>query len=244
MVGRMCTLIFGWNALGPGTLMLGANRDEDPNRPARGPRRLRENPPVAGGQDLRAGGTWLAVRERRCVVAVLNRRDPAPKPRRPSRGWLAIAAAAAGDGHPRHCAEAARLMLAGDPYAPCSLVVAGPEAAFVVVHRGDGPPSIETVAAGWHAIAHQELDDPKEPRIAWLTRELAEFRPGSEAEADARLGAWLASHGGATPAVCIHEGAARTVSTSRLWLASGAARYTHGEGLACRAEMQDFSDLL
>jgi hypothetical protein len=135
-------------------------------------------------------------------------------------------------------------MLAADPYAPCSLVVAGPEAAYLVVHRGDAPPSVESVSAGWHAIAHQELDDPHEPRIAWLTRELAEFRPRSAEAASEQLRTWLASHGGATPAVCIHEGLARTVSTSRLWLSATEARYLHGEGFACQAEMREFSDLL
>ncbi|HEU4725207.1 MAG TPA: NRDE family protein [Candidatus Eisenbacteria bacterium] len=73
----MCTLIVGREILGPGTLLVGANRDESPGRPSSGPARLRERPPVVGGRDLVAGGTWLAVREARFVAALLNRRPAA-----------------------------------------------------------------------------------------------------------------------------------------------------------------------
>jgi hypothetical protein len=200
-----------------------------------------------GGIDLVAGGTWLAIRERRCLVAVLNRyegRSLEPDPRRPSRGWLALEVASAGDGHPARAAQAARLWLGADRYAPCSLVVAGPEGAFLVTNDGAAPPRVDAIAPGWHALTHADLDDPGEPRAAWLAQQLREFQPRSIAEAESRLAAWLADHGGPHPAVCLHEGRMRTVSSSHVWLAPGAARYRHGEGPSCTAEILDYTSLL
>ncbi|HTO91316.1 MAG TPA: NRDE family protein [Candidatus Sulfotelmatobacter sp.] len=243
----MCTVVFGWNALGSDTLLLAANRDEDPRRPSAGPRRLHESPRVVGGMDLTAGGTWLAIRERRSLVAVLNRRDPdriSPPPRRRSRGLLALQIAASGNGDPRVCAEAARLLLGADLYAPCSLLIAGPEAALLVSHAGGGPPRVEKVAAGWHVITHQELDDASEPRAAWLASELARFTPRDRDEAERQLDVWLASHGNPGPPVCLHEGPVVTVSTSRVWLAADGVGYRHGEGPAHAATWTDWTTLI
>src|SRR6267378_4594459 len=68
--GRMCTLILGLEVVAPHTLLLGANRDEDPARPSDPPAVLSTDPPVAGGRDRVAGGTWLAVRGRDTVIAM------------------------------------------------------------------------------------------------------------------------------------------------------------------------------
>ncbi|MGH7732039.1 MAG: NRDE family protein, partial [Candidatus Eiseniibacteriota bacterium] len=102
IVAGMCTLIIGRDVVAPGTVLLAANRDEDPARPSDPPAVLRETPRLIGGRDRRAGGTWLAVRESRAVVAILNRRDrsgePAPPaPDRRSRGALVLEVAAAGE---------------------------------------------------------------------------------------------------------------------------------------------------
>src|SRR3989442_6104928 len=88
----MCTLILGRDVLGPGSLLVGANRDEDPARPAEPPGRLSEAPLVVGGRDLRSGGTWLAIRDGRAVVALLNRRGVGPSALDVvrSRGLLAL----------------------------------------------------------------------------------------------------------------------------------------------------------
>ena len=90
----MCTLILGRDVLGQGRVLLAANRDEDPARPADPPGVLMEHPRLVGGRDRRAGGTWLALREGRAVVALLNRRErsggPAAAPERRSRGALVL----------------------------------------------------------------------------------------------------------------------------------------------------------
>src|SRR6266850_923872 len=79
-------------------VVIAANRDEDPARPSDPPGVLNESPRLVGGRDRRAGGTWLAVRERRAAVAMLNRRGVAgDAPGRPGAGaGVAVGRGAAG----------------------------------------------------------------------------------------------------------------------------------------------------
>ena len=65
----MCTLLLGLDTVARGSVILAANRDEDPARPSAPPGLLRERPRVAGGPDGLTGGTWLAGRGPRAAVA-------------------------------------------------------------------------------------------------------------------------------------------------------------------------------
>ena len=275
IVARMCTLILGVDVVAPGSVLLAANRDEDPGRPADPPGVLSESPRLVGGRDRRAGGTWLAVRERRAVVALLNRRDrsgePAPPtPGRRSRGALVLDVASAAEEEPPRPAGAdppgvLRGAASGGPrlplaalrramvscqlslYSPCSLVFASPEASWWMALEGDAPPRFGAISPGWHVLTHADLDDPGEPRTARLVRELEGFAPGSQAEAERRLDALLASHGEEAPGlppVCLHHGRMVTVSSSRVWLAADTARYRHAEGRPCEHPLADVSALL
>lgn len=269
----MCTLIAGLGVLGPGTLLLGANRDESPGRPSAGPARLRERPRVVGGKDLVAGGTWLAVREGRFVAALLNRRPPASgaagsldDPGAPlrSRGLLCLDAAAAGPGfdepatidpatgdpYPARLDAALRLIGRGR-YAPCSLVgleAGGPS--WVVALRPDEEPRAAVLEPGWHVITHAEMDDPDEPRTRWLTGRLRGERPHDAEEGFRLLADLLRIHeGGAGPAVCLHRERFPTVSSTLLYLDGsdgGAAngRYRHAGGPPCVTPYEDVSALL
>jgi uncharacterized protein with NRDE domain len=272
----VCTLILGIEVLGPRTVLLAANRDEDPARPADPPLVLRGSPLVAGGRDRQAGGTWLALRGRCAAVAMLNRRPrgasrPEPGPADPaalsttappralrSRGLLAIDAAAAEAGAnevPRAIlakAEALTGVDSGLPggmaYAPFSLVVASPAGCWLMTNDGETPLHTRPIGPGWRVLTHEELDDPREPRSAWLVRELAGWAPASRAAAEARLTALLKLHADeaapGAPAVCIHEGRMRTVSSALVWLAPGEAAYSHAEGPPCRATFVDYTRLL
>jgi transport and Golgi organization protein 2 len=266
----MCTLIVGRDVVAPGTVLLAANRDEDPARPCDPPSVLSGTPRLVGGRDRRAGGTWLAVRESRAVVAILNRRDrsgePAPPaPDRRSRGSLVLDVAAADSGVPPAAdalpsvaatvgaglpgAALARALsaLAAARFAPCSLVFAAPEASWLMALESDGAPRFEPLASGWHVLTHADLDDPGEPRTAWLVRELSGFAPGSLDQAERRVDALLRSHGdraAGAPPVCLHQGRMVTVSSSSVWLAPGEARYRHAEGRPCEHALADLSHLL
>jgi len=280
----MCTLIIGRDVVAPGTVLLAANRDEDPARLSDPPGVLNASPRLVGGRDRRAGGTWLAVREARAVVAILNRRDPSgepapPAPDRRSRGSLVLEVAAAVEDDrpdPGWAAEwyiwraairasaglsaaattgisraallrtIAAVAVAGR-YAPCTLVFAAPEASWLMALESDGPPRFEPIAAGWHVVTHADLDDPREPRTAWLVRELAGFRPNSLDQAERRVDELLRSHGdpaAGVPAVCLHQGRMVTVSSTSVWLAPGEARYRHAEGRPCEHAFVDHTQLL
>jgi hypothetical protein len=240
----VCTLILGVDVVAPHSLLLAANRDEDPARPSDPPAVLRDSPRVVGGRDRVAGGTWLAVVERRRVVAILNRRDPAagpaPAPRR-SRGLLALDVAL-NDLDP---VDSIAAEVRSVSYAPFSMVLGSPGHALLLTHEGGNrEPRVTTIPPGWHVITHADLDDPDEPRTAWLLGELSGFAPDTRAEAERRAEELLAIHAGAAPAVCIHEGRMVTVSSSRVWLSEDEAGYAHAEGRPCTTRYFDHSDLL
>jgi uncharacterized protein with NRDE domain len=239
----MCTLILAVDVLGRDTLLLGANRDEDPSRPSDPPGILSPSPRVVGGRDRRSGGTWLAVRASGRVVAILNRRVgdgiPAPDPRLRSRGLLALDVAGADD--PRDTATAA---LDRDRFAPFTLVVASPGDAWALEYDGLHA-RIVTLEPGWHVITHERTDDRGEPRTAWLLDQIARTRPATRADAEARVVELLRDPGDSShPAVCIHEGRMVTVSAARVWLAPGERSYAHAEGRPCEAPFRSYDALL
>lgn len=225
----MCTLILGRDVLGAGTVLLAANRDERADRASEAPVVLHDAPLVAGGRDQAAGGTWLAVREGRAVIAILNRRAAAgaaaARDRR-SRGLLALDVATAPEGfhleldpvgERREILDRIRAV-AGDElgaaalarafaalwdaaYAPFSLVFASPGGAWVLGLEAGGKPRVRAVPEGWHVITHAELDDESEPRTARLLYELAYYRPLSVEKALQRAGDLLRSHGAGRGAV-------------------------------------------
>ena len=261
----MCTLILGRDLPRSGEVLLAANRDEDPARASEPPQVLRERPRLVGGRDAVAGGTWLAVRgaadrsSRRgpaggsggsegpgsaagpAAVLLLNRPPlPGQPPGRRSRGLLVLDVAAADDP-----VLAAREALASGAYGPCTLVYASPVACWLMAFPGDDAPWMAEIGPGWHAITHAELDDAREPRTAWLTRQLRGRSPGNAEQAFAELEALLAHHGdGSSPAVCIHAGRMQTVSASLLLLGRERTLYRHAEGRPCERPFVDASALL
>src|SRR5262249_50964100 len=157
------------------------------------PQVLRRAPLVVGGRDAVAGGTWLALRVGRAgdgatgaaetsepgparapeprsaaapppVAMLLNRHDPDPgRPGRRPPGPLTVDVAAAPDPRATALAEAAT-----GRYAPCSLVWLTGAESWLLALRAGHEPTLEPIPPGWHAITHFELDDPADPRAAWL----------------------------------------------------------------------------
>ena len=258
----MCTLILGRDVLGPHTVLLGANRDERPARPSIPPTVLIESPRVVGGKDRMASGTWLAIREGRAAVALLNRRDRSaadPPLDRRSRGLLTLdvastpegaapparpETAAAEDGPARAALERALESIARESYAPLTLVHASPTACWMVAHDGAST-RVACIEPGWHVVTHRELDDPGEPRTAHLLARLRGNPPASRAAAEVLLVELLRSHGGpGVPRTCLHEGIMVTVSSSLVWMDEGGASYRHAEGRPCEHEYEDRTPLL
>jgi len=171
----MCTVVIEVIE-GAGARLL-AVRDEDPARPWDGfgawwPELSAE---VIGIRDRRAGGAWMALDRASLRVAVLlNRADSLDLPDAASRGSLALAS-----------------VLGQSPVTPpnmhgFNLLEVSPEAARVI--SWDGVALRETpVPPGVHMIAHDDLDDPRTPRIAaWLP----EFRSAAR-EAGSWPDGWL-----------------------------------------------------
>jgi uncharacterized protein with NRDE domain len=251
----MCTLIIGRDVIGPRTVVLGANRDENPGRASDPPRVLVEDPWIVGGRDRVAGGTWLAVREGEAAIALLNRYDPdAPAPPRTgvrSRGLLTLDAASVSvteggeDPLSRSALRRAQQALEADRYAPFTLVFASARSCWALAHDDRGPARVTEVASGWSVLTHRDLNDPSEPRTVHLLERLRDVRPRSLSEAEEWLATLLRSHGlDGTPPVCLHEGRMVTVSSSLVAFAAGSCRYLHADGRPCEHAYQDVSGLL
>jgi uncharacterized protein with NRDE domain len=85
----MCLIAFAWRAHPRYPLLLVGNRDEFHARPTAALDWWGDSPDIAGGRDLAAGGTWLAMSRNGRFGALTNFRDPgAVRPQGPSRGEL------------------------------------------------------------------------------------------------------------------------------------------------------------
>jgi uncharacterized protein with NRDE domain len=253
-VAPMCTLLLGVGIPTANTVLLGANRDEAPARASDPPGVLLETPRVVGGRDRVAGGTWLAIRERRAVIAMLNRQSRhghplPPDPTRRSRGLLALEAAAAdaapgeslGAAVTRRAAAAVRTAR----YAPFTLVFASPDASWSLEWDGEALRQ-EPLGPGWHVVTHAGPDDPREPRTARLLEATRDARPTTAEEGERMLRDWLALHADGHPrrAVCIHEGRMVTVSAAIVRLGGGDATFAHAEGRPCVTPFASYAQLL
>jgi uncharacterized protein with NRDE domain len=153
----VCLLIALWQVVEGAPLIVAANRDERYDRPATPMTVLREaGPRILGGQDLAAGGTWLAVSEAGLVAGLTNR--PAPQgrdPARRSRGELPIALAR------RESAAAAAGWAAAavrpEEYNPC-WILAGDRESLHYLDLTAGPrPRVRALPPGIHVLENEPL---------------------------------------------------------------------------------------
>jgi uncharacterized protein with NRDE domain len=116
-------------------LVIAANRDEAYDRPSTAAHAWEEDPRVAGGRDLRAGGSWLAVRAGGRFAAITNVRGA--RAEGPSRGLL-VSRFVRGDVDALAFAES----IDRDAYAGFHLVIGDGTTIAHVSNAGDAPPSI------------------------------------------------------------------------------------------------------
>jgi len=135
----MCLISIAHNA-SKFPLVLAANRDELYARPTRPAHEWDDDPRVIGGRDLRAGGSWLAVRKGGRFAAVTNVRRVGREEGGPSRGLL-VSEFIRGDDSPTAYAPSIR----GEDYAGFHLIVGDGD----IVHRSNATPveSIEGLFA-------------------------------------------------------------------------------------------------
>jgi uncharacterized protein with NRDE domain len=163
-------------------LLLAGVRDELLDRPWLPPDRHWPELPLIGGQDKKAGGTWLAVHPAvPRVVCVLNGRgQAAPEPFRKSRGDLPLIAAAGGRPAIDHLDPGA--------YDPFHLVVA--DIMSVEVLSWDGVrASRTTLGPGTHMITNSGLDTA-DPKVRHFAAKFAAARPVADPAAGSVAEAW------------------------------------------------------
>ena len=85
----MCLLVLAWRVHPRYRLVVAANRDEYHDRPAEPLAPWPAPPALLAGRDLRAGGTWLGIDQRRRFGVITNYREqPQISTDTPSRGGL------------------------------------------------------------------------------------------------------------------------------------------------------------
>ena len=85
---RLCLIAIAIHASPHDPIVIAANRDEFYDRPTRPLHIWGDDPNIAGGRDLRAGGTWLAVTRDGRFAAATNIRGNDGPPNARSRGAL------------------------------------------------------------------------------------------------------------------------------------------------------------
>jgi hypothetical protein len=162
----MCTVVLSFAAGDRVPLLLLGARDELIGRPWRPPARHWAGPPLVGGIDEQAGGTWLAVHpDVPRVAALLNGRGiPAAPDGRRSRGELPLRAALDGPGTLKDLAADPAELAAYDPFH----LVCG-DAGSVLLLSWDGsaascsdlPPGTHMLTNAGHAYPEPQVTEPK-----------------------------------------------------------------------------------
>jgi uncharacterized protein with NRDE domain len=134
----MCLIAIAHNVSDRWPLVIAANRDEFYARPTRPAHRWVDDPRVIGGRDLRAGGSWLAMRRGGRFATVTNVRGAGREEGGPSRGLL-VSDFVRGDEAPR--AYAQRVVERGDDYAGFHLIIGDGD----VVHCLNGGAEVASI---------------------------------------------------------------------------------------------------
>jgi uncharacterized protein with NRDE domain len=228
----VCLLIVLFQVVPDAPLVVAANRDERLDRPAVPVTVLRERDPrVLGGQDLLAGGTWLAVNSRGVVAGLTNQpsgngRDPTKR----SRGELPLVCAT----QPTAAAAIAALAADVDPahYNPCWMLVGDRDALFsVAIGPASARPEIEQLAPGLHVLENAPLRAASAKASfarGLVERALAEQLDQDAAAAVAALQSVLGDHRPAVPEP-------RTDAAGRVWPAALSAACVHADGFGTRS---------
>jgi uncharacterized protein with NRDE domain len=156
-------------------LLVAANRDERLDRPAEPLTLLRSNGPrTAGGRDLMAGGTWLAVNDHGVVAGLTNKpaeegRDPSKR----SRGEIPLALTAA----VKATDSVASFQRSASPrdYNPCWALVGDRRSLhYVDVTQSDRVRSVD-LSPGIHVLENKAMEEPSD-KAAHVLRLLGDVR--------------------------------------------------------------------
>jgi uncharacterized protein with NRDE domain len=172
----MCVILLSFKTHPVYRLVVAANRDEFPSRPAAPADFWPADAEILGGRDLEAGGTWLGVSRHGRLAAVTNYREPdAGVPAgAPSRGDLVARFLKAEEST---AAYVSSLRTEADLYAGFSLIVSDASALAFLSNREPGP---RFLAPGIYGLSNHLLDTAW-PKVARGKERLASA-PGSGEE--------------------------------------------------------------
>lgn len=237
----MCTILLAWHATADADYVLAANRDELVQRPAAPPELLSTLPPIAGGRDLLAGGTWLAVAADGRLCAVTNRRprdgsEVSRDPSRRSRGELPMLLLT--DVAER---ELPAYLSRIDPrrYNPVNVLYVSPSLAVVASIDNDGPPRVSLLEPGAHILTVGDINDERRAKDVTLGGYFARVEQGAKTgeRLEHMLRTVLSRHdtptGDPLDRACIHGDEYGTVSSATVIVAGGVPTYRHAQGRPC-----------
>ena len=160
----MCTLVILRRSEHAWPVLIGANRDEMIDRPAKPPaRHWPDRPEVVAGLDLEAGGSWLGVNDWGLAAAVLNRQGSLGRATgMRSRGELVLEALDHADAVD---AAAALSDLSPAAYRSFNLIVADNRDAFWLSHAGGRRIEVHPIEDGLSLIAAGDLNELTTPRL-------------------------------------------------------------------------------
>ncbi|MBM4255976.1 MAG: NRDE family protein [Deltaproteobacteria bacterium] len=245
----MCTLAFYFQSFPHYPIVAAANRDESLSRPSATPRQLSSSPWIYGGQDLLAGGTWLAVNEHGMIAAILNRHTGrTADPHCRSRGLLCLEALKYSS--VRQAVDYVNAQSPSD-YNPFNLLIADHTEAFVIHAQA---PLFETqpLRPGFHLLTNYNLNDLSCPRTKRSSPDFARLplltpaQPLAFSDICAQLHPLLATHApdpDPRASVCIHLDGYGTCSSSVLAYSQTERRYryTFAPGSPCRNTYSEVS---
>ncbi len=197
----MCTLIVKWDPGADVPLLVGANRDERPERQSE-PFALRHGG-ILCPLDVR-GGTWIGVNNRGVFAALTNldRNEPADRGRE-SRGLLVLKALeqdTAADAVTRVVS-----MMMGNIYNAFNLLIANQQRMVAVVGHGSTR-RVELLhfEPGLHVATGWGVDNWKVPRAKWIKEHLSSSSDDYSVRIEQAL-CYHANNGKAKSSVCVHD---------------------------------------
>lgn len=236
----MCTVMLAWQTDATFPIILAANRDEFLDRPSAPPKfhRMRTRLPCIAPQDLRRGGTWIGMNERRVVAAITNRDCEISGIGRRSRGSIVARALAAAS-----AVDAAVALAAIDPaeFRPFHLVVADVTHAFLLWCDG-ATLRTNVLTPGVHTVTQRDLGASDSPRR--VARHFAGI-PLDRRALGTPLETVLAQHDPHDPyqGACVHDGDDYGTHSSTVIAVSavGICGYRYTDGPPCSAPWQTVS---
>lgn len=224
----MCSIILLNGVVADAPIVLGANRDERYDRPARPPAIVEQNPTVVAPLDEQAGGTWIGVNEYGLLVALANR-DRGPEPTR-SRGWLvreALRCETVEDAEIR-----VKSLLEQEQYYGCYVLLVDPTVARIVAW--DGAVTVRTLNPGTHVVVNEGFEDV--PAAQTVKEAISPPATDTAKEWRSSLQTTLRNH---DRGICVHRERSGTCSSSVItWDNDDMLTYLFADGPPCETDFQ------